>query len=276
MHQSYFKNGRMPLAGRLIAAGLIVGMTSTAAFAGNGTSAWIRGNLSQVRLISGGTDGTTHQAGVEIRLKGKAHTYWRNPGDGGVPPVFDFSNSKNVKITKVFFPAPTRSGPPGEEIIGYERAVVFPLTVKPINPGQPMVLDLKLHYAACEKICVPELARMRLQLDNTSAHPGPASVISAFAAQLPAALAATGAPSLTIKAGEAGKSWDVSVKTTQGKIIDLFVEAPEGWYFDQSAKAAGSYKLTLAQKPEKASAMPPVHFTVTSSAGAFEGKRALP
>jgi DsbC/DsbD-like thiol-disulfide interchange protein len=271
MHFQFFKNRCLPLA-----AGLIAGLSFTPALAGGDVSPWVRGNLSQVRLISGGFDGKTYHAGVEIRLKGKAHTYWRNPGDGGVPPVFDFAKSQNVKLAKVLFPAPTRSGKPGEEIIGYERVVVFPVHITPANPGKQAVVALELNYAACEKICVPELANLQLRLDPSNKDADLASLISAFAAQVPQSLTKAGAPRLSITVAEAGKSWDVSVTAKSGKITDLFVEAPEGWYFDQTSKAHSGYRLTLAQKPEKPSAIPAVHFTVTSSDGAFEGKRSLP
>ena len=48
------------------------------------------------------------RAGVEIKLEPGWKTYWRYPGDSGVPPVFDFSASDNVKEATVLFPAPMR------------------------------------------------------------------------------------------------------------------------------------------------------------------------
>ena len=121
----------------LIAAVFAVAVAPTGAsfaLAEPGASEWVKGNLSQVRLIAGEFDGKSYRAGIEIRLKGAAHTYWRDPGDGGVPPIFDFSKSVNVKLAKPHFPAPVRSGKPGEEFIGYEKRVVFPVRVTPENP----------------------------------------------------------------------------------------------------------------------------------------------
>ena len=48
------------------------------------------------------------RAGIEIRLKTGWHTYWRYPGDAGVPPQFDFAGSQNVKSVDVLWPAPQR------------------------------------------------------------------------------------------------------------------------------------------------------------------------
>src|SRR5881394_903924 len=65
-----------------------------------------------VRLIAGAArhDGgvTIHRAGVEIRLAPGWKTYWRYPGDSGIPPRFDFSKSHNVKSVNVRWPAPQR------------------------------------------------------------------------------------------------------------------------------------------------------------------------
>src|SRR5262245_66306421 len=58
---------------------------------------WDGDARSAVRLVAGSqrtADGAL-RAGVEIRLKAGWHTYWRYPGDAGVPPKFDFSASKN-------------------------------------------------------------------------------------------------------------------------------------------------------------------------------------
>lgn len=240
------------------------------------TSPWVKGSLSQVRLISGGFDGKTYKAGIQIRLKGAAHTYWRNPGDGGVPPVFDFSKSANLAEAKPYFPAPTRSGEPGEEVIGYAKEVIFPVHVTPAANGKPVLLALKLHYAACEKICVPETAVMQIRLDPAAKNPGAASMIAAFEAKLPKALSVAGAPKLSIAPQNAGKSWIFRLENAGKGASDIFVEGPEGWYFDRKMRAPGEFELILAQKPEDAKALPAVHITLTSAKGAFEGKRPLP
>ena len=50
--------------------------------------------------------GRVFRAGIEIKLKQGWKTYWRYPGDSGVPPAFDFSKSQNVKSVTVLYPAP--------------------------------------------------------------------------------------------------------------------------------------------------------------------------
>ena len=101
------------------------------------------------------------RAGVEIKLKEGWHTYWRYPGDSGVPPVLDFSKSQNVKAVTVLYPAPSRfPDGAGGNSIGYTGVLILPLHVVPQDAGKPVTLDLKLDYAVCEKLCVPAEAKL--------------------------------------------------------------------------------------------------------------------
>src|SRR5689334_20896997 len=70
-------------------------------------SGWSNDNESAMRLIAGTNESNSPlTAGIEIKLKPGWHTYWRYPGDSGIPPRFDFSGSSNVKAVEVFYPAP--------------------------------------------------------------------------------------------------------------------------------------------------------------------------
>ena len=56
-------------------------------------SAWDGDQRAAVRLIAGTQRGAVHRAGIEIRLAPGWKTYWRYPGDSGIAPRFDFSQS---------------------------------------------------------------------------------------------------------------------------------------------------------------------------------------
>jgi DsbC/DsbD-like thiol-disulfide interchange protein len=144
------------------------GVAITPAFAGD-ASAWDDGLQSAVRLIAARADGsgkaTVYRSGIEIKLNPGWKTYWRYPGDSGVPPVFDFSKSENVKSATVLFPAPKRfADGAGGHSIGYKTGVLFPVHVVPKDPAKPAVLRLKLDYAVCEKLCMPADANLELKL----------------------------------------------------------------------------------------------------------------
>jgi DsbC/DsbD-like thiol-disulfide interchange protein len=129
-------------------------------------SRWDGDARSAVRLIAGSSppDGGPIRAGVEIRLKSGWHTYWRYPGDAGVPPRFDFSQSQNLKSVEVRWPAPQRIPEQGLVAIGYTGDVILPLAIVPQIRGEPVKLRLKLDYAVCEMLCVPAEGKAELVL----------------------------------------------------------------------------------------------------------------
>src|SRR5271156_5168404 len=139
-------------------------------------SEWAPSAKSQARLIADGTG----QAGFQIELVPGAITYWRDPGDAGVPPTFDFSRSTNVASAEVDFPAPGRiAESDGSEAFGYQRGVVFPLRVQAADPAKPVTLALDADYAVCEKICLPARAALRLDLAKGVATPYAAEIDAA-------------------------------------------------------------------------------------------------
>jgi DsbC/DsbD-like thiol-disulfide interchange protein len=131
-------------------------------------SSWSADTRSAMRLIAGAraADSPARElrAGVEIKLGADWKTYWRYPGDAGVPPRFDFARSDNVKSVQVLWPAPHRISDESGNSIGYKGGVIFPLLVTPADPAKPVTLRLKLDYAVCEKICIPAEGSAELEL----------------------------------------------------------------------------------------------------------------
>lgn len=135
---------------------------ATSSSAVTAVSPWAGGHRSRVRLMAGTMAHGTLRAGVEIDLADGWKTYWRYPGDSGVPPHFDFSRSENVARVEVLWPAPRAFSDGNGTSIGYRHNVVFPLRVTPRDPAKPVTLRLALDYAVCEKLCVPEQASAEL------------------------------------------------------------------------------------------------------------------
>ena len=156
-------------AAAILAVNLVVTVAvSRPALAGD-ASAWDGDQRAAVRLIAGAQRGTVRRAGIEIRLAPGWKTYWRYPGDSGIPPRFDFSHSKNVKSVTVRYPAPHRLTDESGTSIGYKHGVVFPLDIVPQNAAQPVMLAVKADYAVCEKICIPAEGKAEL---NVTGRPG--------------------------------------------------------------------------------------------------------
>jgi DsbC/DsbD-like thiol-disulfide interchange protein len=127
-------------------------------------STWTEASHAQVRLLAD-SGNASPRAGIEMRLEKGWHTYWRYPGDAGVPPKFDWSGSENLASAEVQWPAPeTIADTSGMKSIGYHERVVFPVVIKPADVGLPVKLKLKVDFAVCEKLCVPADAAMELEI----------------------------------------------------------------------------------------------------------------
>jgi len=199
------------------------------ASAAEDASRWDGDARSAVRLIAGSAAGSVLRAGVEIRLQRGWHTYWRYPGDAGVPPRFDFTGSQNVKAVDVLWPAPQPIPEHDLVTIGYTGDVILPLAVVPENSARPVKLRLKLDYAVCETLCVPAEGKADLVLTGGSSSQDAA--LAAAETRVPKkALLGESAP-LAIKSvrredGAGGRRVIVDVAAPAGARITLFAEGP--------------------------------------------------
>src|SRR5882672_10363619 len=86
---------------------LLMGLAfPAAAFAAR--SEWSAADQSKMRLLLTPAKDGAIEGGIELVLESGWYTYWRNPGEAGVPPVFDFSGSENVAHVEVLYPTPMR------------------------------------------------------------------------------------------------------------------------------------------------------------------------
>ena len=119
-------------------------------------SPWQRDSHSAVRLLAGSRSGAVLLGGIAIQLQPGWKTYWRTPGDSGVPPRFDFSKSENVEAVTVMWPAPMKfDDGAGGTSLGYKQQVVLPLRIVAKSADKPVTLRAEISYAVCEKICIP-------------------------------------------------------------------------------------------------------------------------
>jgi DsbC/DsbD-like thiol-disulfide interchange protein len=208
------------------AATLSVACAATEVRAGD-ASPWQQDTHSALRLLAGSRSGTVLLGGIAIQLQPGWKTYWRTPGDSGVPPRFDFSKSENVEAVTVLWPAPMKfDDGAGGVSLGYKQQVVLPLRIVAKNADKPLMLRAEINYAVCEKICIPVEASAELAF---------ASVASTEDGALSAALdtvpkpANVGDPNpLTIRdvKREGKASVLVDVTAPENRDVSLFVEGP--------------------------------------------------
>jgi DsbC/DsbD-like thiol-disulfide interchange protein len=190
-------------------------------------SPWQQDAHSAVRLLAGSRSGAVLLGGIAFRIEPGWHTYWRNPGDSGVPPRFDFTKSENIEAVTILWPAPTKfADGAGGTSIGYQKQLVLPLRIAAKNADKPVTLRADIHYAVCEKLCIPVEATAELAFTSVASTGDPALFAALDAVPKPATI---GDPNpLTIRdvkrEGNAGVIVDVAAPDASE--VTLFVEGP--------------------------------------------------
>lgn len=196
-------------------------------------SDWAGQKAGRVRLLAGmltppGGAAKVY-AGVQIVLDKDWKTYWRQPGEAGVPPGFDWAGSTNVADARVLYPVPQRLPEAGMTSLGYKREVVFPVEITPKDPAQPVGLKLAIEYGVCKDICIPAEAKLALTIPAASV-PADGGLLAANLARVPTA--ATGGPTVTaFQADLAGASPKLIIEATFPKGsdgADVLIEVPGG------------------------------------------------
>jgi DsbC/DsbD-like thiol-disulfide interchange protein len=210
---------------------LAVALSASAAFAvtafAQDASPWQRDGHSAVRLLAGSRSGNVLLGGIGLQLQPGWKTYWRSPGDSGVPPRFDFSKSDNVEAVTILWPAPTKfDDGAGGHSLGYHDQIVLPLRIVAKNPDKPVTLRADISYAVCEKICIPVDAKAELPFTSVASTEDSALFAALDSVPKPATIGDPNA--LTIRDvkrdGKSGVTVDVA--SPDARDVNLYVEGP--------------------------------------------------
>jgi DsbC/DsbD-like thiol-disulfide interchange protein len=190
-------------------------------------SPWQRDGHSAIRLLAGSRSGAVLLGGIAFQLQPGWKTYWRTPGDSGVPPRFDFSKSDNIEAVTVLWPAPLKfDDGAGGHSMGYHDTIVLPLRIVAKNADKPVTLRADINYAVCEKICIPVQANAELPFTSVASTEDSALFAALDTVPKPANV---GDPNpLTIRdVKREGKSTVlVDVVSPDAGDVSLFVEGP--------------------------------------------------
>lgn len=240
---------------------IFLAMLTTAFQAHAGSSEWTKTPGGSVRLV---IDNPLPQAKevrgvVQINLDPGWKTYWREPGDAGVPPELSTSGSTNIQNATLAFPAPHRFDDSGTHWAGYKKPVSLPITLTLAESNQPARLKGHAFLGICETICIPVTAEFDIPIDHTQSDNLSKTLISTAFEQLPS--------NATAEFGAAS-----AVKT--GDDIDLIVNLPsDDPDIDVFAAGNGSIAYGMA-KLEKREATRAV-FSVPIASGKHEKSMVL-
>jgi DsbC/DsbD-like thiol-disulfide interchange protein len=209
------------------AATVVLASSFTLSARAQDASPWVQDGHSAVRLLAGSRSGAVLLGGIAFQLQPGWHTYWRNPGDSGVPPRIDFSKSENIEAVTILWPAPTKfADGAGGTSLGYQKQVVLPLRIVAKNADRPVTLRAEINYAVCEKLCIPVEANAELAFTSVASTEDSALFAALDTVPKPATI---GDPNpLTIRDvkrdGKGGVIVDVAAPDSGD--VNLFVEGP--------------------------------------------------
>jgi DsbC/DsbD-like thiol-disulfide interchange protein len=181
----------------------------------------------KVSMLSGGQNGDIWQAGILVELEPDWKTYWRVPGDTGIPPQFDWAGSKNNGAIEVGYPVPSRFQDAGGESIGYHDRVLFPLSVRSEKPDELVRLKLNMFFAVCKEICIPAKAKAELLLNSSNINPD----LENWQQRVPRVVAMGETPLVTAVRLETLQDKPMLVLSLARAAQDIFVESGTTAYF---------------------------------------------
>lgn len=248
---------------------------------------WVELHAARARLLTSPAKAASgaRLAGLEIALDDGWKTYWRMPGDAGVPPDLNWEGSTNVAAVKVLYPAPKRMHEAGGEVIGYKHAVLLPIEVAPQDPAQPVALKLSLELGICREICIPATASLALTVPPPLTA-SPEGNIAAALARVPRPEAGRhpSDPELktvTIEGGKTKPRLTIAAHFHGAANADVFIEAPEGLYVSlpqkkaQGADGSVRFETELAADVARDLKGKTLTLTLVSDQGATEARRTL-
>ncbi|SIO17536.1 protein-disulfide reductase DsbD domain-containing protein [Vannielia litorea] len=121
-----------------------------------GTYGLTPGEVVRAEVLPGWvTPRGTRMAALRLTLAPGWKTYWRAPGETGIPPSFDWTGSRNLARVTLHWPSPRVFDEGGVRTIGYKHELVLPIEITPATPGAPVELVANVDLGVCEHICVP-------------------------------------------------------------------------------------------------------------------------
>ncbi len=172
---------------------LLVAVIAFATPANAANSDWTKTPGGSVRLIiDNPTQPTAGVRGaIQINLDPGWKTYWREPGDAGVPPELDLAKSSNIKGYALSFPTPHRFDDGNTHWAGYKKPVALPVTLTLTDPAKPAHLKGHAFLGICETICIPVTVEFDISIDNTPSDALTKTQVATAFEQLPGEASAT-------------------------------------------------------------------------------------
>jgi DsbC/DsbD-like thiol-disulfide interchange protein len=239
------------------------------------SSDWFETQGGRIRLVTAGEPDEAGQLRgmLEIDLKPGWKTYWRDPGDAGVPPQIDVSASTNIASAEFAFPAPERHDDGSFKWAGYDEKVALPLTFTLKSPTDAALIEADLFLGVCETICIPAQTKLRLDPASGPDNPEDTAAVSAAFAALPA----PATPEFGVSsARKSGSKLIVEAKFPGDPAsAEFFLAGEEGYAFGAPERIGDDgktlFSVEILARPDSAPTGDGLHYTLVTDTGAVSG-----
>ncbi|BDU59288.1 thiol:disulfide interchange protein [Limnohabitans sp. MORI2] len=169
--------------------------------------------------------------GLQLTHQPEWHTYWRNPGDSGLPTQIELNLPAGITAADVQWPLPHKLKAGNLTNYGYDKTVLLavPLMVsKDYKPNASQTLDLQVHanWLVCRLECIPQEGEFALRIPVNSSYAPQAAAFDALQAQQPQALPAVKATT-SFDAQRLALQVSGLPAALHGKSLGVFPNAPE-------------------------------------------------
>ncbi|WP_027152368.1 protein-disulfide reductase DsbD domain-containing protein [Mesorhizobium sp. WSM2561] len=244
------------------------------------SSIWYESEGGKVRLVTSGkpdTAGRIHGV-LDISLNPGWKTYWRDPGDAGVPPQIDISASTNIANATFSFPPPQRHDDGSGKWAGYDHPVSLPVTFTLSAPNEPAVIVADIFLGICETICIPVQTKLTIVPGSDPDNVEDAALVKAALATLPA----PARPDFGVKILPGDRETLIVEASFPGNpnAADFFVAGERDYMFGVPARSEKDGKLVftvpILDRPTTTPTDGGLYYTLTTAAGAVEGLLPFP
>lgn len=239
----------------MIRAALIIIVAAAALAPGAAAAAssdWFEVEGGRVRLVTSGTPDAAGKlrGALQIELEQGWKTYWRDPGETGIPPSLDIGRSLNVTSVEIGFPAPARFSDDYASWPGYGGSVALPLTFTAQAPDGAIIVTADVLLGICEQICVPLNTTLEVDPANGADDQKHGAIVDAAFASLPP-------PSRSgfEVVGTRLEEHKLTVRVrAPGDPTDLFIAAPAGWRLGHAKRVAdvdgaAAFRFKVIERP---------------------------
>lgn len=223
---------RRPFLALIALTGTLLGFVGAARAE---SSDWALNEGGRMRLVVLPADADGKRAAaLQIEPSPGWITYWREPGDAGIPPSITLAPESGYTLGEIGYPVPKRIDNGDLRDIGYDAPVTLPLVLSGPTGGSSGELKASVFIGLCRNICIPFQAEFQLSLTlSETVKAEEAEIVAAARATLPSAPS----PDFAVQShalSADGKQLSLTLTVPEGTAADeaeIFVTGPSGHVF---------------------------------------------